>query len=272
MHCETPEDKNVFLDFGNDKKVLMQHTEHLGKWTLFPCGILAPEEERLSILLKAANHVLKKKNSKKLTVEVSEDLRKGILQKLRKPNGLRACSYYYILYWPMYKMESWDPKLKGNKMKKLRNISNRFYKKNKVRVKDSRDVPKEKLYKVVKRWLKKRNMADSVEEDYYFNLINSGFKGLESAKTIYVNGNPATITAGWKIPQSKDYYSAIGIVDYSVSGLGEIANIDDLNRLKRAKYEYADFGGSDRILLRFKRKFKPEKIYKTYTFSIVKKK
>ena len=91
------------------------------------------------------------------------------------------------------------------------------------------------------------------------------------AKTLYVNGKPATITAGWKIPNSNYYYSAIGIVDYSYVGLGEIANIDDLNRLKREGYKCVDFGGSDRVLLRFKKKFKPEKIYKTYIFSIVRK-
>ena len=52
---------------------------------------------------------------------------------------------------------------------------------------------------------------------------------------------------------------------------GEIANIDELNSLKRKNFDYVDFGGSDKVLLRFKKKFKPEKIYKTYTFSIVKR-
>ena len=88
-------------------------------------------------------------------------------------------------------------------------------------------------------------------------------------KTMYANGKPCTITAGWKMPNTKNYYSSIGILDYSYWDLGEIANIDDLNRLKKEGYEYADFGGSEKALLSFKRKFKPEKIYKTYVFSIV---
>ena len=114
-------------------------------------------------------------------------------------------------------------------------------------------------------------MNDTVDKEYYLNLIDSNFKGVDMAKTMYVDGKPATITAGWKIPNTKDYYSAIGIVDYSFPGLGEIANIDDLNRLKRMGFKYVDFGGSDKILLQFKRKFKPEKIYKTYIFSMVRK-
>ncbi|MEK6869533.1 MAG: hypothetical protein AABX74_04840, partial [Nanoarchaeota archaeon] len=97
------------------------------------------------------------------------------------------------------------------------------------------------------------------------------FKGMDMAKTLYVNGKPCTITAGWKIPNTKNYYSSIGIFDYSCQGLGEIANMDDLNRLKKQGYEYADFGGSEKALLSFKRKFRPEKIYKTYIFSIARR-
>ena len=132
-------------------------------------------------------------------------------------------------------------------------------------------MPKEELRRVLLSWLKRRNANDKVDKDYYFKLIDNNFEGFDMAKTIYVNGNPSTITAGWKIPNSNDYYSSIGIVDYSYPGLGEVANIDDLNRLKRKGFTYVDFGGSDKVLLYFKKKFKPEKIYKTYTFSIVKR-
>jgi len=91
------------------------------------------------------------------------------------------------------------------------------------------------------------------------------------AKTLYVNNRPCTITAGWRIPNSNNYYSSIGIVDYSIPDLGEITNIDDLNRLKKKGFDFVDFGGSDKVLLYFKKKFKPEKIYKTYVFSIVRR-
>jgi len=271
MHCETTHDKNVFFDYGKDRGLLMQYDEKGDIWSLFPCGILAPDSERLEMLLDAAKYVLKKKKAKKFSVEVSEDVRKGLLKKLKTPNGLRVCTYTEILYWPVYNLDSWSPKLKGSKMKKLRNIKNRFYKKYKVRVTDSRKVPKAKLKQIFSNWMKKRAMNDSVEDEYYLNLIENNFSGVDMAKTLYVNGKPSTITVGWKIPNSNNYYSAVGIVDYSYEGLGEVANIDDLNRLRRKGYDYVDFGGSDKVLLRFKKKFKPEQIYKTYIFSIVRR-
>ena len=41
--------------------------------------------------------------------------------------------------------------------------------------------------------------------------------------------------------------------------------------LKKKGYRCVDFGGSDMVLLKFKKKFKPERIYKTYEFSIVRR-
>jgi hypothetical protein len=269
LHNETKWDKNVFFDFGNDRSILAQYYEEGNVWSLFPNGILALKNERLDLLLEAANYILKKQKSKKFIVEVSEDLRKEILNKFKIKNSFRACAAD-VLYWPMYNMDLWNSRLKGSKWKKLRNISNRFYRRNRVSVRNSKDVPKEELNKILSSWLKKRKDSDRVDKDYYFNLINDNFKGLDMAKTMYVNGKPCTITAGWKIPNSNNYYSSIGILDYSYLGLGEVANIDDLNRLKRKGYDYVDFGGSDKVLLYFKKKFRPEKIYKTYIFSIVK--
>lgn len=271
LYNETEWDKNILFDFGNDKILLAQLYEANKVWSLFPNGILAPEDERLDLLLEAANYILKKQKAKKFVVEVSENLRKNILNKFKIKNSFRVCNYTYILYWPLYNMNLWDSKLKGGKWKKLRNVRNRFYKKNRVRVKDSKNVSKEELKGILLTWLKRRSTNDRVDKDYYFNLIDNNFKGVDMAKTLYVNGKPCTITAGWKIPNSNNYYSSIGILDYSYPGLGEVANIDDLNRLKRQGYDYVDFGGSDKVLLYFKNKFKPEKIYKTYIFSIVRR-
>jgi len=268
LYNETKWDKNIFFDFNNDKIILAQFDKDSNIWSLFPNGILAPENERLDLLSEAMNYILKKQKAKKFVVEVSEDLRGKILDKFKIKNSFRACDPD-ILYWPMYNMGSWDPKLRGNKFKKLRNVRNRFYKRNGVSVKDSRDVPKEELNKILSIWMKKRDARDRVDKDYFFNLINNDFEGVDMAKTIYVNNKPCTITAGWKIPNSNNYYSSIGILDYSYPGLGEIANIDDLSRLKRKGFDYVDFGGSDKVLLYFKKKFRPEKIYKTYVFSIV---
>ena len=269
LYNETKWDKNIFFDFGSDKCLLTQFDKDSNIWSLFPNGILAPENERLDLLLEAADYILKKNKAKKFIVEVSEDMRKVILNRFKVRNSFRACDAD-ILYWPVYNMDLWDPKLKGNKFKKLRNVRNRFYKKNKIIIKDSKDVSRKELNKILLSWLKKRDASDRVDKEYFFNLIDNNFKGIDMAKTMYANGKPCTITAGWKIPNSNNYYSSIGMLDYSYPGLGEVANIDDLNRLKRKGFEYVDFGGSDKVLLYFKMKFRPEKIYKTYVFSIVK--
>jgi hypothetical protein len=268
FYNQTELDKNIFFDFGNNKLLLCQFDEKNNIWSLFPNGILAPEKERLGLLSEVMKYTLKEKKALKFVVEVSEDIREELLKKFELKNGFRACSAD-ILYWPVYNMDLWDSKLKGGKWKKLRNVHNTFYRRNKVRVEDSKNVPKEELKEILSCWLRKRDARDIVNKKYFFNLIDNDFRGVETAKTLYVNGKPCSITAGWKIPNSNNYYSSVGIVDYSYPGLGEVANIEDLNRLKKKCFEYVDFGGSDKVLLEFKMKFKPEKIYKTYIFSIV---
>ncbi|MBL7054330.1 DUF2156 domain-containing protein [Candidatus Woesearchaeota archaeon] len=270
-HYEDDKEKNIFFKLEGSKGILSSYDKKNDLRYLFPSGILAPEEERFDILVKFLDYILKKKKGEKLFVEVNGEFRKEILRGLKDSRQYRACSSPFILYWPLYNMSKFDSKLKGKNWKKLRNIRNRFYKKNKVKVVDSKKVPKEQLTRILDAWLKRRNAHDRVEKHYFENLIENNLKGVEMARTLIVNGNPCSITAGWKIPNSKGYYSHVGIVDYSCEGLGEVANIEDLKLLKRKKYDYVDFGGSDKVLLYFKKKFKPEKIYKTYIFSIVKR-
>ncbi|MBI2651090.1 hypothetical protein HYX01_01340 [Candidatus Woesearchaeota archaeon] len=271
LYNESSANKNVFFGFNRGKGILAQVNAESNAWSLFPNGILAPESERIDLLLESINYILKTQNAKKFAVELSEDIRKSLLSALNKENNFRACSTSCILYWPVYSMKMWDSRLEGRKWKKLRNIKNRFYRKNNVEVADSRKVSKDELLSILKSWINKRIGNDSVKKSYYTSLINNNFEGADIAKTLHVNGKPCTITAGWKIPNSNNYYSAVGILDYSYHGLGEIANIDDLDRLKKNDYEHVDFGGSGKTLLYFKKKFKPDKIYKTYIFSIVRK-
>ncbi|MFW9879930.1 MAG: phosphatidylglycerol lysyltransferase domain-containing protein, partial [Candidatus Thorarchaeota archaeon] len=203
--------------------------------------------------------------------EVNEEFRKEILKKLKNSKEYRTCSSPFILYWPLYKMSKFDAQLKGKEWKKIRNIRNRFYRQHKAKVVDSKKVSKEELKKILYAWLKRRNAHDRVEKHYFVNLIENKLKGTEMAKTLIVDNKPCSITAGWRIPNSNNYYSHIGILDYSCEGLGEVTNTEDLKLLKRKNYDYVDFGGSDKVLLYFKKKFKPERIYKTYIFSIVRK-
>ena len=98
-------------------------------------------------------------------------------------------------------------------------------------------------------------MEKTYYTEMYLNFIKNDFEGTDMARSVVVNNEPCTITAGWKIPNSNNYYSAIGLYNYKYGGLGEIANIDDLTQIKKEKYEYADFGDSTESLLQFKKKF-----------------
>ena len=271
QYYEEDKEKNIFFKLENSKGILSSYDQKNNFWYLFPSGILSPKEERFKILIKFLDYTLKRKKGKKLFVEVNEDFRKEILKKLKNLKSYRACSSPFILYWPLYNMSKFDAELGGKEWKKLRNIKNRFYKQHKVKIIDAEKIPKEELKKILDVWLKRRNAHDRVEKHYYVNLIENNLKGVDMAKILIVDGKPCSITAGWKIPNSNNYYSSIGILDYSYEGLGEVANIEDLKELKRKNYDYVDFGGSDKVLLYFKKKFKPEKIYKTYIFSIVRK-
>ena len=105
----------------------------------------------------------------------------------------------------------------------------------------------------------------------YVKFIKSDFEGTDMSSTMVVNGEPCCITAGWRIPNTNNFYSAIGLYNYKYEGLGEVANIDDLTQIKKAGYGYADFGDSTESLLQFKKKFGPESFYRTYWFHIVRR-
>ena len=179
-------------------------------------------------------------------------------------------------------MDKWDGNsMSGEEWKKLRNIKNRFYAENSVEVVDSPSVGKEQLKKIVLDWVERRrlmglgaNRKDSNLSYYerYLKMIDLGFDGTKFAKTMVVDGEPCTVTAGWEIPNSDGaYYSAIGISNYGFEGLSEIANLDDLYRLKENGYSTVDFGGSPMPLIKFKLKFRPHAVYVTHTYAIVKK-
>ena len=206
LYNEGMSGKNIFFDFGSGRGVLTRFYQRGNSWSLFPNGVLAPKDERLGLLLKTAGYILKRKKGKKFVLEISEDLRKEILGRLHVGKELKACSCNYVLYWPLYNMDLWDSKLRGSKWKKLRNIKNRFLRKNTVKAADSIKVPKEKLKEIVAKWLVKRQRNDKVDKDYYYKIIENDFKGMDMAKTLYVNGKPCTITAGWKIKKNKNYY------------------------------------------------------------------
>ena len=259
--------KNIFVEFSKGMSILAQKDGRERWWTLDE--VLAPEEKRLEVFLDFAEFAFKKDKAWKIVTETTPEFRRKLIKNLK--NKYKIPKVRYSLYWPVFSLKQWNPKLEGKNWKKIRNLRNRLYKSHTIKIVDSRKVKKEKLIQLVMDWKKKRAYRDRVFLDRYLNMINAGFKSCNYCRTILVDGKPASISAGWKIPNSNDIYSSVGILNYSYDGIGEVAYVDELNFLKRNGYNEANFGGSDDAMLRFKRKFKPSRIYRTDVFAIINK-
>ena len=232
--------------------------------------VIAPEDKREELFFKFLDLCLTKRKAEKVAVELEESFRKKILEALDK-RGLEALKINYMLEWPIFKMSEFDEKLEGKKFKNLRNIWNRYTKDSEVKIVGVHDASKKELKSLVKRWVKQRKTKERAYYQQFLNQIDIGFSGCNSTRICVIKSKPVAITAGWKIPNSNNYYSGIGIYDYDYDHLGDFVNLDDLKELKKKNYDFVDFGGSDKGLLDFKQKFVFQESYKTYIFSIVKK-
>lgn len=262
--------ENVFIRFPGRRGILSQYNSKINTW-YFVSMPISEEKHRLRVITDAIGMLFEENNAKKVMLELTPDL-KAQLADAFKNSKFRIGHNNYTYYWPVFDMKSWDGyTLKGKKWKKIRNIINRFYKENKVLVKDSRKIKAEKLKVIVHDWLRRRNSIDRPLYHRYMNMIGCNFDGADFARTLVVNNEPCSITCGWRIPNSKDYYSSVGIYNYKVQYIGEAANLDDLFFLKKKGFEKIDFGGSGKTLLQFKNKFRPSSIYKTYSFPVTKK-
>lgn len=267
---EEPGRKNIFIKFPGNSGILAQHNPKLNTWYFISLPI-AKKAERINLIVESIKFLFEAKKAKKVMVELPSEL-KSKLSSMLKSSKYRIGRNNYVYYWPVFDMKKWNgDELSGKTWKKLRNIKNRFYKLNKVAVEDSRKISPERLKKIVHDWVKKRTNIDRPFYHRYLNMVRENFNGVEFARTLLVNNEPCTITAGWRIPNSNDYYSGIGVYNYKFSDIGEIANLDDLVFLKKKKFEKVDFGGSGPTLLNFKKKFQPAYIHKTFSFPIVRK-
>lgn len=266
---ETTSRKNIFASFDNKMGILAQKSKKY--WNTIS-EVLAPDKKRLDLTLEFLNHVFTKNSIKHVEVEFDDNFREKLFvnplfKKIYKTKHGRT------LWWPVFDMKKWDGnKLEGKKWKKMRNIKNRLYKKHEVEFKNPEDFNKKQLKKVVKDWVAGRVGNDAAQAQSYYNNIDNNFEGFHSVKVMAVDGKPCAITGGWKIVNSDDFYSCLGLLDYKHPGIGEISNLQDLISLKKHKLGFVDFGGSDPPLLEFKKKFKPHKIYKTHQFFIYKRK
>jgi len=269
-HYRTSEvdgDKNVFFSFENDYGVMSNYHEKSNTWDMF-AEVLAPEEKRYEVFKQFLDHILLEKHGKKLTVEVTKPFRKILLEKLRGHLTYRLCNINYSLIWPLFNLKEFNPALPGKTWKKVRNLCNYIMKRNNIKILDPKECDNEELKSLVLSWKKQRTAKDLANYEPILKLIDSNFKGCDLARIITIKGKAKCITAGWRIPNSNNYYSAYSVYDYNFPGLGVYSNIDDLKNLKKKGFEYADFGGSDKPLMDFKNKFRPESTYKTFIFSI----
>lgn len=272
--------RNIFLRSDEGFGIFANYRERAGE-VVMVSEALAPREKQVEVLREALDLCFSRLKIRKFVVEQGDALRAKTAKSF-KGNGYAALQPRFSLYWPVFNMERWaGDEMPGDGWKKLRNIRNRFYGEHSVEVVDSITVNREELKKIVDAWVERRklmslgaNRRDSNLAYYerYHKLIDLGFEGTKFATTIVVDGEPCSITSGWEIPNSDNaYYSAIGICNYAFEGLGEIANLDDLHRLKEKGYGLVDFGGSPMPLLKFKLKFRPHAVYVTHTYAIVKK-
>jgi hypothetical protein len=260
----------VFVSFGSSMGILALRSK-TGKIWYMVREVLAEKEKKLGLFLEFADYVLNSLGMDTLQIEVEKEFMDKLVQELDS-RGMRACEVSFTLDWPLFDMERWDGDIMSGKgWKKLRNIKNKFYKEHKVEIKKPEDVEKEALRQVVKGWKMNRNAKDFAYTREYLDVVDNDFEGFDETRVLVVDGKPRAITGGWKVPNSQQYYSSLGVFDYSLDRLGEIANLDDLAYLKSRGYKIVNFGGSDADLFEFKKKFRPHSQYRTYTFSIKKK-
>jgi hypothetical protein len=261
--------KVFFLKFDEGGIVAIRYES--GIWE-FIGEVLAKEEKRLELFRSLLDYTLSEKKDKKLFVFAPEKFYCSVADLVRKSGKYKMTAKPTVYCSPVFNMKLWDKELKGKEWKKVRNARNKLLRHNDVQIIPSREIDVKKLNKVVLDWRDRRPREEmTYYVQMYLNFVKNGFEGTDIARSVVINNEPCTITAGWKIPNSNNYYSAIGLYNYKYDGLGELANIDDLTQLKEKNYDYVDFGDSEDSLLQFKKKFKPESFYNTYWFHISKK-
>src|SRR3989344_3370741 len=213
---------------------------------------LAPEEKRLAFFAEFVRWAFKD-GAKKVRAEISEEL-------WRMAKALKEYRFVkpsYIYYCPVYDLKRWDPALPGTAMKKLRNLRNAFQRNHKIEIVGKDAVSRRDILNILDRWKKHRQASDRAKQEHYVSAVNNGFLGYDSVRFIVVDGVVHAMNGGWKIPNSNNFYSQLGIQDYAVDDMGEFSYLEDLAFLKSAGYDFADFGGGGKELTKFKQKFRP---------------
>lgn len=186
-------------------------------------------------------------------------------------SGLKISRANHSYYWPVIDLRLWNDDLSGKEWHKTRNMIKHLYKGNEVKIESAAKINKELLKKVVYGWKSNRKGSDRADYWHYINLIDNNFEGTDYASSVLVNGEPCSIAAGWRIPNTNSFYLSMMMHNYKIKGMGEFMYIEILKYLKSMGIDMANLGGSKKNLLAFKEKFNPHHIYKTHKFSLIKK-
>lgn len=266
---QTPYKSNVFFKYDKNMGILAQKTKQNVYYTV--SEVLAPPHLRKEVYLGFLDKVFRN-GSNKVWSELRTDFRNSLMNDPRFNNSYRTTGLTFSLNWPVFDMKKWDGhNLAGKKWKKMRNLINRVKSSHEVTFGSATDFPQKSLIKILDDWVKLRSADEVIDRQQYVNIIKNDFKGFDHTRVIALDGKPCAITAGWETVHKDTYYSNLGILNYKCSGLGEFANWDDLACLKKKGYRFVDFGGSDRALMRFKSKFRPDYYYKTHFYYVHKR-
>ena len=176
----------------------------------------------------------------------------------------------YSLEWPVLNMEQFDLALPGGHFKDVRNARNKFNREHKMEVVNFEKSHSDSLHNVVNNWKKALKEEEKYVYDFwYHNAIDKDFRGFKTARILIVDGKPVGFNAGYEVVNNlKRFAGAVGIHDYSLTDLGLILWLEDLEWIKNAGYKELDMKGSEGGGLKFKMQFNPVIERKTDTFSM----
>lgn len=204
-----------------------------------------------------------------------DDVSDKIYSELKNNNTFKLNDIYYSLLWPVLEMSKYDPFLPGGHFKDIRNARSKFYREHEVKVLKTSELIKEDLLKIVDGWFKEviKKGKEDVYDLKYRKAIENNFRGFLNSRVMLVDDRPVGINAGYEVPNySGRFAGVIGIHDYSLTDLGLILWLEDLEWIKNAGYKELDMQGDEEGGgLKFKMQFNPTIERKTETFSIIKK-
>jgi hypothetical protein len=258
----------VFFKISNSEGILAFYYSKGSTYRIFS-ELLVDRVDRVKYI-EAFLDKVRSLEAKKVEIETDMELRSELIAHFKPIHEYSIGKINLTFTWPVFDMDNWNGELmQGKDWKDIRYYWNKYFKDHKVEFKTAEEVDSKVMKDLVLEWKKQRTGKRVTFYKYYLNAIDDGFKGFDT-RIMLVDGRVMAITAGFKVPNSREYYySAIGIYSRDIPRTGEICNMDDLINLKKQGYRSVDFGGGEESLVEFKQKFRPTRSYQTHLYSIL---